>query len=127
MGERKPEDRPRCETCPYWEDSGLDDGSERREGTCYRWPPVLVSRNPIDETNCADACREWWAQPTVTNCDSCGEHPEFPSWIGKDKVPSMNGIDGPLPGGGMLLSTDEAIEEIKRWKEERLRKQGEDL
>lgn len=57
-------ERPRCETCPFW---------ERNEtltcfGDCHRHPPQVVTLD-----------NEWW--PCTSGSDWCGEHPDVTKWL----------------------------------------------
>lgn len=71
-------ERPKCETCLYWECLGVPDDPEADDyhpayGECHRNAPVsrfLGKQEPRGT--------DW---PIVTQGEWCGEHPDFPAYV----------------------------------------------
>lgn len=70
--------RPTCGTCPYWDRAG--DGPY---GWCHRYPPQLAP-NPDREDRRVEELR-----PVMSSSRWCGEHPDFPAYLGSRRAPSV--------------------------------------
>jgi hypothetical protein len=71
-------DRPRCNTCPYWD----QDEEELKLGKCLRRPPVLPPCDAVfAEWQEVDGNPYLGVQPETEYIDSCGEHPDYPEFI----------------------------------------------
>ena len=55
-------DRPKCETCLYWNGNAAG-------GWCHRYPPAYKLSETV------------YLQPQTDEKDWCGEHPDFPAYI----------------------------------------------
>jgi hypothetical protein len=69
-------DRPTCKTCLYWEPQGIDPD----QGYCRRYPP-----QHIDKTESHTDAAERYLVPVTWGDDWCGEHPDFPAWLARQK------------------------------------------
>lgn len=67
-------DRPRCETCPFW-DKLTDDVIAF--GRCRRHPPTVIPNTY--KVLLDDAPLTLW--PKTDRSDYCGDHPDFPAYI----------------------------------------------
>ncbi len=81
-------EKPVCRTCPYWEvTAGNEDGSPSI-GNCQRHAPVFPPTQDMFEAavnvdNDSGAWTGW--QPETLPGESCGEHPDFPSYIAMER------------------------------------------
>ena len=75
-------DKPRCKTCPYWDELPPVEESTEEAGVCLRFPPVI----PAFEDQ-ADGAVYQGTQPWTYPTDTCGEHPEFSAYITSMKHP----------------------------------------
>jgi hypothetical protein len=75
--------RPTCETCPYWEETEVDEDKQPMVGECHRGPPGL---SPVGIDDAPDAakrrgCLANFAHsndgvfPVTMSDEWCGEHP----------------------------------------------------
>jgi hypothetical protein len=85
-------DKPRCETCPYWDLDTLNFRSDSDEahlpmsqliplamsdgrlvlGECRRYPPAIAN---------TDDPEGWSHFPRTSQSDYCGEHPSFSAYL----------------------------------------------
>jgi len=89
-------DRPRCETCPYWDRKEPDDSVQ---GYCCRHAPhsrvtygeEIPIRWPESDDEFGRCEPEVVFFPILNYCDFCGEHPDFPAYIAslKDAHPAI--------------------------------------
>jgi hypothetical protein len=80
-------DRPRCKTCQFWEESRDESDDEPSvDGWCHRHPPALMDGIIVrDEDECVVEDPGYWVFPKMNAGNWCGEHPDFPAWLARQK------------------------------------------
>lgn len=80
------EQRPTCETCPYWDQFATN----LYVGICRRHAPVAVMVSLAQTENDDAEINPDPTFPCVTAEEWCGEHPDMPEWIARRRI-STNG------------------------------------